>query len=1038
MRTKRKVLLLLGVFIVVLTSVRLGWIALQATPDHPPAVRGVMDLRGWKFDSSRPIRLDGEWEWYPSQLIVSDPDQERAAASPANTTEASFIQVPGNWHTSLPGQSNIGYGTYRLRILVDPNRDLTLAIRPMEIATSSAIYVNGRLLGQSGQPASDPSSYTADRKVFTAAFSNDRSEIDLVIQVANFHSTRKGGILDTLLLGSAQAVDRFVDFSKGMQLLLCTVLLIHAAYAILLYFIGTRQRLLLLFAALNLLTLLMSLLSDDRLLLNWASMDYNWSVQLIYLSMNGIYITLAFFASSLLPGYIARREMRWFGALSGAAAICVLFPAPIMSSFGYLTGIAGIWAGLITFRSFLRATLKGEQDSYYLLIGATAVTVNILWSLLKYQQLFEIYFYPIDLIVAFLAFAAYWFKRYFRTASQTSQLAFKLQQADKMKDEFLANTSHELRNPLHGILNIAQSVLENGRSELSGQNAKDMTLLITVARRMSYMLNDLLDLNRLREHGIQLHRSEFRIQAVASGVLDMIRYMDGKKQVRLANEIPSDFPPVAGDENRIIQVLFNLLHNAVKYTHEGSVTIRAVQAGGVARIEVADTGIGMDEETTRRVFQPYEQGAPESIDAGGGIGLGLSISRQLVELHGSRLEVASAPGQGSVFSFALPLSSHAGLNAEPGGPSHWLMHGAAAEIAASGWPENDSAAAAAGTKTSDRHDESHARDRLRILAVDDDPVNRNVLAGLLASEQYELSTASGGEEALALLGTQPWDLVISDVMMPQMSGYELTRRIRERFSLSELPILLLTARSRPEDIQAGFLAGANDYVTKPVEAKELLARVGALTALRASAREQTRMEAAMLQAQIQPHFLFNTLNSIAALSEEDNPADMRELLVAFGDYLRRSFDAANVKQLVPLAHELDLVSSYLFIEKTRFAHRLNIVWEVEPDITANIPPLTIQPLVENAVRHGLHRRSGGGTVRIRIVDREDCIEVAISDDGAGMDEAKRDNLLHLPTESRGGIGLRNTERRLKQRYGSGLQIESSPGAGTTVSFRAPK
>src|SRR5690606_22954852 len=164
----------------------------------------------------------------------------------------------------------------------------------------------------------------------------------------------------------------------------------------------------------------------------------------------------------------------------------------------------------------------------------------------------------------FLAFAAYWFKRYFRTAAQTSQLARKLQQADKVKDEFLANTSHELRNPLHGILNIAQSVLVKGQTELTDRHAKDMELLITVARRMSYMLNDLLDLNRLREHGIQLHHSTFRIQALAAGVLDMIRYMEGNPQVRLANEIPHEFPPVTGDENRMIQVLFNLLHNAVK------------------------------------------------------------------------------------------------------------------------------------------------------------------------------------------------------------------------------------------------------------------------------------------------------------------------------------------------------------------------------------------------------------------------------------------------------------------------------------------
>src|SRR5690625_6872797 len=150
----------------------------------------------------------------------------------------------------------------------------------------------------------------------------------------------------------------------------------------------------------------------------------------------------------------------------------------------------------------------------------------------------------------------------------------------------------------------------------------------------------------------------------------------------------------------------------------------------------------------------------------------------------------------------------------------------------------------------------------------------------MLSSEYNVFTTSSGKKALELLQTEEFDLIISDVMMPHMSGYELTQKIREQFSISELPILLLTARNQLEDIHTGFLVGANDYITKPVEALELKARVEALTNLKQSVQEQLHMEAAWLQAQIKPHFLFNTLNSIASLSEVD-PSKMVKLINEF-------------------------------------------------------------------------------------------------------------------------------------------------------------
>jgi sensor histidine kinase YesM len=321
--------------------------------------------------------------------------------------------------------------------------------------------------------------------------------------------------------------------------------------------------------------------------------------------------------------------------------------------------------------------------------------------------------------------------------------------------------------------------------------------------------------------------------------------------------------------------------------------------------------------------------------------------------------------------------------------------------------------------------------------VDDDPVNLNVLKGILENEPYLITTVNSAQEALDWLDKKRWDLLISDVMMPQMSGYELTQKVRARYSLYELPVLLLTARSQPEDIYTGFLSGANDYVTKPVDAVELKYRIRALTALKLSFNERVRIEAAYLQAQIQPHFLFNTLNSIASLSDLDTKK-MQELIIAFTSFLRISFDFLNIGELVNLSHELELVESYLYIEQTRFAERIAVVWELDPDIDIQLPPLSIQPLVENAIKHGILKRHHGGTVHIRITRQNKAVKVEVEDNGLGMDETTLALLLKPTMKAEGGIGLANTHRRLMQLYGQGLSINSKQGKGTLISFVIPE
>ncbi|XOQ13921.1 MAG: histidine kinase [Shouchella clausii] len=601
---------------------------------------------------------------------------------------------------------------------------------------------------------------------------------------------------------------------------------------------------------------------------------------------------------------------------------------------------------------------------------------------------------------------------------------------NEYRDQFLANMSEEFKNPLHGILNMSQSVLKRERHMLQERSIKELETVLSIGHRLTLRLNDLIDMMSLQEGSLRLQKKAIAIQPIVTGVLDMLQYSTEVKRIKMVNQIAKDFPPVIADESRLVQIVYNLLHNAVKYTDEGVISVRAFKENGNAFIVISDTGIGMDEDILKRLFRPYEQASANETMIEGGFGLGLSISKQLVELHGGTLEVSSTLGEGSTFTFSLKLAE---LKDEQDKRIHHTFEQSSLPFVPTlekkplYMKEVEAQLATTQASLSEIN-----RGRPRILMVDDDPANLQVLEGILSPEDYDVTMVTSGKEALAMLDAQEWDLVISDTMMPQMSGYELTRMIRKRFTLIELPVLLLTSRSQSKDIQSGFLAGANDYVTKPVKALELRARIEALTTIKQMVQEQLRLEAAWLQAQIQPHFLFNALNAVAALSETDLDK-MHDLLQEFSDFLRAKFQFQNMDELVPLEEELSLVRSYLYIEKVRFEERLEIDWQVE-DSDIKVPFLSIQPLVENAIRHGIMKRPHGGKVLIQVANNKTHAVVSVEDDGVGMDDVQQQRILERKAASRSGVGLINTDQRLKRHFGTGLQIDSEKGKGTKVSF----
>ncbi|MFD2046657.1 ATP-binding protein [Ornithinibacillus salinisoli] len=1025
-KTKMKWKISIIVFLVFITAIRLTWIDFAGSFNYSKESefkQGVLDLRGWEFSSKKTLALNGEWEFYPSLLIP--PEEFKTNEEILDGKKRNF-KLPQAWDESFSPQDQnfFRYGTYRLRILLDDDQTQSFGLRVEEIRNASEVFVNGKLVGNSGKTSTNLKHYQARNPPYTVEATPNNNEIDVVIHVSNHTIRGEGGITKPIRFGTIKAVNQYTSLSIGLQLLLCGVFLFHSLYAIILYFLGMKNKSLYYFSLLILCAIFSVLVADDRLLFSWIDLSFEWERNISSLSYIGVAAYLPLVLSNLFSSYSNKKIIFWFKVLCGLYVFIVLLLPYLYVEMIIRLLLISVFVLSITISIYILVkAIMQKENVIFLLLASLSIGINILWTTIENHTPLDMIHYPFDLIIAILAFSAFWFQRFLQTTEETKHLANKLQLEIKRKDEFLVNTSHELRNPLHVISNITHTVL-NDRVSIHEKHKERLEVMSSISGRMSIMLNDLVDITRLKENNIQLNYTSLEVQSVINGVVDMVSFMLENKPIQLHIKMSDKLPAVHADENRIIQVLFNLVHNAVKYTEQGTITIRCKTLDKLVQIDVEDTGIGIEENDINRILLPYEQASKHSSQIGGGFGLGLSISKQLIEMHDGTLTVRSIPGKGSVFSFTLPTSED-------------FVYGEEEQpLLISNDPVNHIAATTDSPNLSDRES---TKINPKVLAVDDDNVNLKVLIDILEQDGYSITAVTSAEQAITYLEKIRFDIVISDVMMPKISGYELTKRIRERFNISELPVLLLTARTSSEDILTGFQVGANDYVQKPVDAFELKARVRALTDIKLSIEERIRMEGAWLQSQIQPHFLLNTLNSIAALGMSDY-SKMQALLEEFSNYLRYSFDFKNSDPVVPLEDELALVQSYLYIEKERFGERLQVEWEVDTGIDEYLPPLSIQPIVENAVKHGVFERQKGGKICIQIKRYSEFIEISVHDNGKGMTKEIQDAVItenNFDKESK-GIGLRNINRRMNQLYGRGITIHSNNEQGTVVSFQIPK
>lgn len=416
----------------------------------------------------------------------------------------------------------------------------------------------------------------------------------------------------------------------------------------------------------------------------------------------------------------------------------------------------------------------------------------------------------------------------------------KLQEYDRLKTQFFSNISHEVRTPLTMILTPVERLLEKQRDTLPGQAVNLLEMVELNSQRLLELINRLLDFSKLEAGRMKLVRTSVDLNRLAGNLLAAATPLAQQRNIELVGELDPQVPTIAADDEKIDTILSNLFSNAIKFTPAGGrVTIQTRFEPGRITVAVSDTGIGIDPSQHDRIFERFVQVDGSTSREFAGTGLGLSLAKELVELHGGQLHLDSELGKGSRFWFDLPLmeidSSEAAAPLESNAPPHQQRRSHATRFA-----DLQSFEALAGPETSDDTAAASApRREHTILVVDDSPEMRALLGDIL-SEDYNVLFGSDGQEGWEVAQRERPDVIISDVMMPRVDGREFCRRVKEDPQTAQIPFVMLSAKAEMTMKIDNLNWGADEYLTKPFDRQELQARVRSLLRLRRLAQDLDR------------------------------------------------------------------------------------------------------------------------------------------------------------------------------------------------------
>lgn len=717
-----------------------------------------------------PVRLDARWALDFAELHTD-------FAHAVNETQA----VPGLWHQDKQ-HPNTGFATLRLQLHMPTAGPWYLYVPDMPSAM--ALYVNGELLYQRGQVASNAA---AEIPRYGPAVVNlpPATDYQLLLQISNYHH-KDAGIWHSLRIADRAHLADLQNQNQLIDVLLFAVLASLGIYHLGLWYLRRQEKVALYFGLFSLSVALRSLIVGERVAYLWP-LPLNWE-NLQRLEHILLYLAIPFFAryfAYLYPRYVHRALLPLTTA--GCALLVLLTLLTPATFFTHLGAVAQVWILLLSLYVVsvgLRAWQHNAHFSRLFLSSFALLFITVLNDFLYTHLILQTRpLVQLGVIAFVIMQAALLNRRYVHSLNAVEHMHENLKEKNRalkqlhdFKDILLANTSHELRTPVHGMLGLTEQLLKT-----TADNTQQ-TLIERIrqsAQHINQVIGDLLDSDNMPE----LQRRQIPLAPLLQQARALLTpLLENGVSLHLHMD---DQLEVYADASRLQQVLINLLGNAIKFTQQGQIHIHAHAAGEQVLIEVQDNGPGIPPDDWPRLLQRYQQGEPKGIKQGQG--LGLAISQDILQKHASRLQLLPSE-KGSRIGFYLARSARV------------------------------------QEKIPFNHQPCGNCEGNKLVVIDDDCNNLELVRQQLAP-YYHLRLCDDLQQGLQII--QQWrpDCVLLDVMLPAQSGIDALCRIRQQYSQQQLPVLMFTASHQKQHLIAALRQGANDYLNKPYAAEELQARI---------------------------------------------------------------------------------------------------------------------------------------------------------------------------------------------------------------------